>query len=421
MKANESSPHFDSKVRECSNFTVREIKKVCKEIGPRPSGGESERKAQNYIESLMGGIADSVKSEEFDVHPKAFTGWILIDGIGMLIASVLLILAHLDLVPFASEAFRAAAIVISVLAAVLFLGEFVFRKKVVDFLYPVSSSSNVICARNAAGELKRRIIFAGHIDSSYERRFLNLGGEKLNVTVVILGIGAWCLTVVTAGVSMFADEGVLSVVMTVIQALTIPIFIAVLFFENRKLCVMGANGGLTGVFSSMAVLKYLKDNGIRFENTEVIAVSTGCEECGQRGAQAFANAHAKDFAEDGAETVFIAVDALKGYESLSVFGKDTAGIAPLDKQAANLVRKAAEICGLDIPVTSGPLASTDASAAMKGGVKSAALSAVDRGAGYIHTRRDTADNIDIKTIETSLKIMLETAFLFDGQGLCDEY
>ncbi len=93
MKAKESIPHFDSKVRECSNFTVREIKKVCKEIGPRPSGEENEQKAQDYVENLMGGIADDVKRESFDVHPKAFMSWVLIDGSAMIIAAILMILS----------------------------------------------------------------------------------------------------------------------------------------------------------------------------------------------------------------------------------------------------------------------------------------------------------------------------------------
>mgnify|MGYP000561148382 CR=1 FL=1 len=47
MKASESNPNYPSKVREMTNYTIREIKKVCKDIGPRPSGEENERKAQD--------------------------------------------------------------------------------------------------------------------------------------------------------------------------------------------------------------------------------------------------------------------------------------------------------------------------------------------------------------------------------------
>lgn len=422
MKAKESNAHFDSKVRECSNFTVREIKKICKEIGPRPSGEENEQKAQDYVENLMGGIADDVKRESFDVHPKAFMSWVVIDGIGMIIASVLMILAHLNVIPQASGSFRVASIVISALAIILLLGEFLFYKEFIDFLFPKRTSSNVICTRKAAGETKRRIIFAGHIDSAYEWRFTHLGGGKLLVTMIILGIGSLVLTLIMAVLSLFFDEGIPAIVMTVIQAVTIPVFIAVLFFVNWKVCVMGANDNLTGVMASMAVIKYLKDNDIRFENTEVVAVSTGCEECGLRGAKAFAKAHAKEYAQDGTETVFMAVDTLHDYDYLGIYNKDMSGLVKLDYRAAKMAQKATEICGLDIPFATVSFGSSDAAAGQQGGIKSVALAAMDpTPARYYHTREDTADILDMKTIETSLKIMLETAFLFDEQGLREEY
>ncbi len=422
MKAKESIPHFDSKVRECSNFTVREIKKVCKEIGPRPSGEENEQKAQDYVENLMGGIADDVKRESFDVHPKAFMSWVLIDGFAMIIAAILMILSHVNAIPSASTAFRIAALVISVIAIILLLGEFLFYKEFIDFLFPKRTSSNVVCTRKAAGETKRRIIFAGHIDSAYEWRFTHLGGGKFLITMIALGIGSLVLTFIMSIASMYVNDGVPAIIMTVIQAVTIPIFIAVLFFVNWKLCVTGANDNLTGVFASMAVIKYLKDNGIRFENTEVVAVSTGCEECGLRGAKAFAKAHAKEYAEEGVETVFMAVDTLHDYDYLGIYNKDMTGFVGLDSQAAKMAQKATEICGLDIPYATVSFGASDAAAGQQGGIKSVALAAMDpTPARYYHTREDTADILDMKTIETGLKIMLETAFLFDEQGLRDEY
>ena len=92
MKAYESHAHYSSKVRECSNFAIREIKKVCKEIGPRPAGYEGEKKGQDYVEKLMTPIADEVKREKFTLSPKAFMSWVMIDGILALVAAVLGIL-----------------------------------------------------------------------------------------------------------------------------------------------------------------------------------------------------------------------------------------------------------------------------------------------------------------------------------------
>ena len=44
LKANESVKNYAASVRMYTNYTVREIKKICKEIGPRPAGSESEKK-----------------------------------------------------------------------------------------------------------------------------------------------------------------------------------------------------------------------------------------------------------------------------------------------------------------------------------------------------------------------------------------
>lgn len=87
-----------------------------------------------------------------------------------------------------------------------------------------------------------------------------------------------------------------------------------------------------------------------------------------------------------------------------------------------MAQKATEICGIDIPFRSVSFGASDAAATQQGGIRSVALAAMDpTPAKYYHTREDTANILDMKTVETGLKIMLETAFLFDEQGLRDEY
>ena len=51
-------------------------------------------------------------------------------------------------------------------------------------------------------------------------------------------------------------------------------------------------------------------------------------------------------------------------------------------------------------------------------MKAVSIAAMDPApARYYHTRLDTADNLDIKTIEAVLGVALETAFIFDEKGL----
>lgn len=422
MRASESNSHYASKVRECTNFAAREVKKVCANIGPRPSGEEGEKKAQDYVEELMAPIADEVKREKFSLHPKAFMGWVLVDGIMMLISAALMILALSGAVPAAAVALKALATVLSVASLVFLLGEFLFYKQIMDPFFPKRESSNVLCVRKASGETKKRIILAGHIDSAYEWRYTHLGGGKLLTSVIIAGIGSLVLSLIIDVLSFFDLGSIANIVFIAVQCLAVPGFVLVLFFVNWKMCVDGANDNLTGVFASMAVLKYLKDNNIRFENTEVVAMSTGCEEAGLRGAKAFAKTHSKEYKDSGVETVFMAVDTLRDYDYMGVYNKDMTGTVKLDAQAAEMVKKACENAGYDIPFASVFFGSSDAAAAQQGGIKSVALAAMDPApARYYHTRGDTADNLDIKTFEAGIKIMLETVFLFDERGLCDKY
>ncbi len=415
MKANESNKHYASKVRECSNFAVREIKKICKEIGPRPAGEEGEAKAQDYLEKLMTPIADEVKRESFTLSPKAFMGWVLVDGVLLTIAAIMVILSFVT--PIAAI-LRAIAIALIVLALVLLVAEFLLYKKFLDPFFPKAESSNVICTRKATGETKKRIILVGHMDSVYEWRFSHLGGPKLLMSVIILAVVGLLVTLGIAIAGFFVENETVQTVLMVAQILPIPFFIAIMFFMNWKFCVDGANDDLTGVFLSMAVLKYLNDNDIRFENTEVIAVSVGSEEAGLRGSKAFAEAHSKEYASDGVDTVFMAVDTVRDFDFLSVFTKDMTGTVALDKAACEMVMEASKNADVPVQYSTVFFGSTDAAAAQQGGIRAVSFGAMDpTPAPYYHTRLDTADNLDFKTIESGLKVMLETVFLFDEKGL----
>ena len=89
MKASQSVPNFQSKLRENTNFAVREIKHICSEIGPRASGYENERKAQEYTAQKLREFSDTVEIEDFSVSTKAFMAWVVIDGVLLLTGTAL--------------------------------------------------------------------------------------------------------------------------------------------------------------------------------------------------------------------------------------------------------------------------------------------------------------------------------------------
>lgn len=413
MKAQDSVKNYPSALREMTNFSVRGIKKICKDVGPRPAGSEQEHEAQKLMAAELDGACDKVEIEPFDVHPGAFLGWILTDGIMMIAAIVLFF--------FGMSAIALALCALSLIFAIV---EFLLYKKLLDPFFPKKTSHNVVAVRKPKGEVRRRIIFSGHADSANEWRFTYYGGSKLLVPIIglsfvgiLLGLvlGIWA---VAAGHAFSAaDSGALNVMRYVFLA-WIPILFTALFFENKKRPVMGANDDLTGCFISMAVVKYMQQHDIRFENTEVWVVLTGSEEAGLRGAKAFCKAHKNELSD--VETVFVGLDTIRDYDFAAVYSRDLTGTVKNDAGACALVKEAAKQTGLDLPYKSVFFGATDAAAVTQAGMKAVSVAAMDPApAKYYHTILDTADNLDIKTVEAVLGVALETAFLFDEKGLSD--
>ena len=372
MKASESVKNYPSSLRMYANYTTREIKKVCKEVGPRASGSENERKAQEHFKEEMKTCADDVKLEEFQISKYAFMGWVAIDGVAMLLAIL-----------FSFLKMPVVSLVLAVIALVCLFTEFLMYWEFLDPLFPKAISTNVVGTRKPTGEVKRRIIFSGHVDSSYEWTYTHLGGKALLFTVGIYAVVGMLfvfvvslLSVIKGGAVNAELEGFVKVLQYV-QLAFVPAFIAVLFFVNFKLPVDGANDNLTGSVTAIAVLKYLEDNDIRFENTEVVALTTGSEEAGLRGARAFSKAHAKELKE--VETVYFGMDTLRDYEDMAIYSRDMTGTVKTDPRVCALMKKGAEMAGLDLPYASVYLGASDAAAVTKLGIPAATLAAMNPG------------------------------------------
>lgn len=406
MKAQESIPNFQSKLREYTNFTVREIKHICKEIGPRASGSENERKAQEYTAEKLRAFSDTVQTQEFSVSPKAFMSWVVIDGVLLLTGSVLSFFGM-----------YAVSFVCVFLALFLLAGEFVMYKKVLDPFFKKSISCNVIAKRAPKGEIKRRIIIAGHMDSSFEWTYTRLGGAGLLKGVMIYAVTGviYLIALNTLGL-IFKDVNWINI-MGYILAIFVPAFAAILFFTNFKTVVEGANDNLTGVYTAVACMKFLSDNNIRFENTEVVALSTGAEEAGLRGAKAFCEKHIAEC--KAVPTVFFAFDTIRDYEHMAIYSRDLSGTVKHDKNACDILKRATLQAQLpDVPFSSVALGATDAAAATQAGIPAAAFAAMDPSpARYYHTRDDTVQLLEPKTIEKGIFIALSAVFEFDENEL----
>ena len=410
LKANESVKNYAASVRMYTNYTVREIKKICKTIGPRIAGSEQEYEAHKHIAEEMKTCCDEVAIEEFKLSPEAFMSWVRIDGTLILLA-ILFTFLNLALV----------SLVLTSIALVCLFCEFLMYWEFYDKLFPKATSHNTIGVRKASGEAKQRIIFSGHVDSSHEWTYTHLGGAPLLYTVGVYGVLSMLYVFVSSiliGFNIVNPE--VAETLKYIQIAAIPGAILVLFFVNFNITVEGANDNLTGAIGSVAIMKYLQDNDIRFENTEVVAMAAGSEESGLRGSRSYIKRHMDELKE--IPTVFIGLETFRDYESMAVYARDMTGTVKMDSKACALVKKAGEMAGVDLPYSSVFIGASDAAIVQKLGIPAVTLASMNPGPPrYYHTRGDTAENMDMKTVEKCLDIAFNTLFLYDEEGLKENY
>ncbi len=417
MRASNSIPNFRSGLRMYANFSARTIKKICQEIGPREAGTPAELEAQNYLAKQVGDAADEVKQESFRISHRAFLGWLRLGGIFLLIANAATIVNL-----FIPDVFFAPYVtaVCCIITAIMLFGEFLFYQPVIDPFFKKLESHNTYCIRKPTGEVKRRIIIAGHSDSSIEWRFTHMGGAPFMYAAFIYPAAGLIYTVGST-IYMIATQD-FNPVLAGIGCAFIPGYIGLTVFMNYKVCVDGANDNLTGCMTGAAVLKFMGDNNIRFENTEVIAMFSGAEEEGLRGAKAAAKLHPEFKKDSDVETVFIAFDTITDYDDMAIYHRDMSGLTKHSREACALLKKGGEYAGVDLPYALLFAGASDAAAMTQGGVHATTFAAMNPGPPkYYHTRDDKADILNLKTIEKGVEIALETVFLFDEQGLKKEY
>ena len=396
------------------DYSMNSISYICTEIGGRASGSPEERKAQEWMaeELKTNKWADEVKLEEFKVASKAFLSYTKFIP---LLAILTIAIAFSDLIAqnihFIGKVISIAVLVFCLIAVVL---EFGMYKQFLDPLFKKTTSQNVIGIKKPEGEIKRRIIFSGHCDSSYEWTLFRKGGMPLFLGTVIYSLVGALAMIALYITSIFLPD---IIALYYIPFAFVPGFIALYFFCNYEFVVPGANDNLTGALGAMSVLKCLKESGIVLKNTEVQCVLTGSEEAGLRGAKAWAKLHANE--DKDIETVFVGLETLRDIEHMAVYVRDLSGTIKHSEKAVKLLDKAAiSLEGKSLPHASVYVGASDAAALSQAGMHATCLASMDPApARYYHTREDNEKNMDPECFKRGLDIALTALEIFDKDGL----
>lgn len=392
------------------SYICDEIKNVIVNFGDRDPGSEGENKALDYMAGQLGEMCDKVDRDTFKVAPHAFFGWTYFVAVFMTLAVPVYFLSPV------------MVFVCIALSLVPMLFQFVLYAPFLDSLFDKRDSGNVMGTYSPSGEVKRRIIINGHSDAVYEWHWHYVGGYKMflsSIILVILGVVYMFAIAVTACV-MDGPFGMVEesrIWIGVAGIAFVPFFLAFWLFADTRKVVPGANDNLTACYMAIAAVKALKDNDIRLENTEVVALITGSEEAGLRGATAFAKQHPDYAREENVETVFITYETLRELEYLGIYNRDLNGTVKNDQAACDIYKKCAARHGMDLKFGSVFAGATDAAAFSKAGWRATSVAAMNPEVEkYYHTRLDNYDNLSPECLSKVFDITLEFIEEFDKNG-----
>jgi len=413
------SEKFDALIAQkdqSAQYMIKEITHICKDLPKRDPGSEGERAACEYMADVLKKDCgcETVEIESFDENPGSFYGWIHITFTLIFIAVGLFRLGT------GPAAYVASAVLIALGFLLAFL-QFGIYKKVVDFIFPKKTGTNVTAIKSCKGEVKRRIFFNGHPDAAWEWPANYIGGGVLFESLIIISaIGA--LYYLVLSILVLANGGASELIwkLSTWGILFMPFWIYMFFMWNPYRVVDGANDNLTGCYMGIAILKAMKDAGIELENTEVGVILTGSEEAGLRGAKAWCEAHKDDYKD--VPTFIYSYDTIYDPKYLLVNYRDLNATVKADKDVSDLFMEAAQ--ELDILCNKGmvpPLGgATDNAAFAQGGFRSTGITGLNHKLeSYYHTRKDTYTNMNAGGLADCYAVSVRVLDKFD-QGAKQE-
>lgn len=387
-------------MEQTTSWIISKITGFCSKYKRRLAGSEAAHAATDEMAEMARLWSDIVRKEPFTMHPTAFMGSILIQVALGLCAIVLWWTSRTPVT-------RWVILALQLLWFASWWGEYWTYHRIFDRLHRKAEGQNVFAVRKAAGESRQRVIITGHADAAYEMSFflhLKTWMVALHIVVADGGLLFFLLSSVLGllGITGPGYEHVISFVL-------IPVACSLIgwaFFVNWKVVSPGANDNLTGCFAALGLLKEMAEKDERLEHTDFCVLITDGEECGLRGAMAFAERHKQDLL--ASNTIVLAADTFHDKDQLMVYGRGINFTQKNSPEVCEMLREAGRGCGISLPDAGWYPGATDAEAFSRNGIKAAALCGSPHGTGpYYHTRYDAPESLSPECIEAATDILRE--------------
>ena len=218
---------IDSK--ENSDYMYNLIDKVIKEAGPRPPCSPEEKKAALLLAEDLKPYCDEVKVEEFGAYPQlGVASWPRRCALLTTLSALIFLLC-----PFNLLLFSILALGIAVFSVLNVYFQYLKCQEWSPKIYPYKqkTSQNVVGTIKPTGEVKKRVVFVGHIDSAWRFNLLQYTHEGY-VYFIIGGLGTLFIFPILFAIQIiFSITGSFPEVISIFNwvAILLPIGLSIVF------------------------------------------------------------------------------------------------------------------------------------------------------------------------------------------------
>ena len=385
------------------------IDRVMREVGPRESCSDSERRLARIMADEWEQVCDNVELETFSCSPTAFLGFLPIIVVLYILSAAFYWI------------YAPVAAVLMFVALVIFVFQFIRYKEMLDWLFPKRQSQNVIGVIKPRGEVKKRVVVSGHMDSAYEFNiwlfFKNAAIPIMIVTVlafvyllVVSVMRSVALYNLTADADLYLWLGV--------AAVALYPLVGLFAFFHTYTPVPGAMDDMAGVAVAAGLGRCLHDakkNGEFYpENTEVVLIGMACEEAGLRGARRYVQRHLQELKRTPTFGLFL--DGVYDEQFLTVIHREICTGAKHDPALVKMAQDVAANRNWPIIRTVIPLGASDATEFSNAGIPSVCLLCQDTSklVPNYHTRYDTIEKIKPRSLAVAMQMTLDMLERIDG-------
>ena len=407
----------ESHVQRVFDFTNEVVEKYANRL----AGTEACRNAANRIkeEFTKNCDADSVRIEDFTVHPKSFLKYIPALVVLYFICSTLLYFQ-----------FPLPALIGYSLGILVFYCQFVRYWETFDPLFPKATGYNVFGSIEPKGEVRQQIIVSGHHDAAYVFQLIahtpKYYAKFITAGIAFLLLGFFVSLIETALVVFRGSVPEWAHPWLPLVLLVGAIFVLPLAFFTTRQVSPAAGDNMIAVAITNETAKLFHDakqagtNPLR--HTRLMMTSFDAEEAGLRGARAFCRKHRPELLHT--KTYVLNIDTLYKVKDLNFLHRDLNNSVKLSHEMAQECVDVAKSLGYVARISSMPFGagSTDAAEFGKIGVEATNMAAISfdiskfsEGLVY-HTPNDLTKYIEPEVAEAALKIARDYILKKDSES-----